>query len=298
MVKHKWACIINPVAGNHYPEKNINYIKDKLLSFKRDMPIHFTKEPGHGAIIAGELIEQGYDTILVVGGDGTVHEVGSVLVDQKHVVMGIISGGTGNDYNYMAGFPEHFEDVHWDSLFSRNITAFDVGLCNKQFFFNGMGIGFDATMSAESQADRVQTGKSGKGRYTWIILKTLLGYKELHRNMSIDMESRKVQSFLTTVAIGRRFAGSYHLTPKAIADDGLLDICDIKPLRLFQRLNILLKVPGGSHLKHKSVNYYTCKTCSFEFEQIVPAHLDGEIIFDKSFDVSIKNKSLNVITNF
>ena len=103
---------------------------------------------------------------------------------------------------------------------------------------------FDATMTANSIEDRKQTGKSGKSEiYMDYIKETLLGYKEKKRVMIVDNRSEECHSFLTTIAIGRRFAGSYHLTPNAIADDGLLDICDIKPLSLFKRLDILMKVP-------------------------------------------------------
>jgi len=297
MDKHKWACIVNPVAGNGYALKNLDRITSRMKSIDHRAPVYLTEKPGHGTIIAENLLEEGYDTILVAGGDGTAHEVGSVLVDYNDAAMGIISAGTGNDYNYMAGFPDRFEDEHWKNIKNRHITRFDVGVCNDQFFFNGMGIGFDATMSAESQADRERTGKSGKGRYTWIILRTLLGYKEIERSMSIDNKKLKHKSFLTTIAIGRRFAGTYYLTPDAVADDGLLDICDIDPLSLYQRLNILLKVPKGTHLGNPQVSYYNCKSCALQFDEVVPAHLDGELIFEKNFDISIKEKCLNLITN-
>ena len=62
------------------------------------------------------------------------------------------------------------------------------------------------------------------------------------------METNKHETdcFINTIAIGRRFAGGFFLTPKAIANDGLLDVCMIKKLNLFQRFNILLKVPKGN----------------------------------------------------
>lgn len=298
MSEYKWACIVNPVAGNGYAGSHIEAVKEGIGKIDSQAPVVLTERPGHAAAITEDLLSKGYDTILVAGGDGTVHEAGSVLVDRKDAVLGIISSGTGNDYNYLAGFPERFKAEQWEAIKKRNVSQFDVGVCNGQYFFNGMGLGFDAAMTAESHADRERTGKSGKGRYTWIILKTLLGYRETGRKMVIDGAASERTSFLTTVAIGKRFAGSYHLTPRAVADDGLLDICDIDPLSLPDRLNILLKVPGGRHLDHKAVNYINGRTCLFEFAEDVPAHLDGELIFSRRFDISIKEKSLNIITNF
>lgn len=296
MNNHKWACIVNPVAGNGFALDHMENIRKNMKLIAPEAPLIMTERPGHAAEITGQLLKEGYRTIAVAGGDGTVHEAGSALVGREDAVLGIISSGTGNDYNYLAGFPERFEENHWKALKKRKVSRFDVGICNGQYFFNGMGLGFDAAMTAESHADRERTGKSGKGRYTWIIVKTLVGYRETRRVMAIDGEIVDRTSFLTTIAVGRRFAGSYHLTPKALPDDGLLDICDIDPLSLPNRLNILLKVPSGSHLGHKSVNYHQCRSCSFEFADDVPAHLDGELVFGRKFDISIKEKSLNVIT--
>lgn len=294
---NKWACIVNPVAGGGYAAENLDLIKKKLKGIDPEAPLKVTERPGHASEVAAQYVKEGYDSILVAGGDGTVHEVGSVLVDREDMALGIISAGTGNDYNYLAGFPERFEEKHWTALKERKTRTFDVGICNGQYFFNGMGLGFDAAMTAASHTDREKTGKSGKGRYTQIILKTLVGYREEGRTMIKDGSTEERTSFLTTIAVGRRFAGSYHLTPRAIPDDGLLDICDVGRLSLPQRLNILTKVPRGTHLSHRSVHYSNCRTCRFEFEKEVPAHLDGELIFSKIFDVSIKERCLNIITN-
>lgn len=294
---YKWACIVNPVAGGGYAVKNLDEIRKKIQEIDPQAPIRMTERPGHASEIASEFVENGYNTILVAGGDGTVHEVGSVLVGREDLALGIISAGTGNDYNYMAGFPDHFEESHWAAMKMRNTRAFDVGICNGQYFFNGMGLGFDATMTAASHADREKTGKTSKGRYTMIILKTLIGYREDKRLMAVDGSAEDKTSFLTTIAVGRRFAGSYHLTPRAIPDDGLLDICDVGRLSLLQRLNILTKVPKGTHLSHPSVEYMNCSCCRFDFDHDVPAHLDGELIFSKSFEISLKERCLNIITN-
>ena len=69
-------------------------------------------------------------------------------------------------------------------------------------------------------------------------------------------DHHETDCFINTISIGRRFAGGFFLTPKAIANDGLLDVCSIKKLNLFQRFRIFLKVPKGEHITDKKVNYY------------------------------------------
>ena len=91
---------------------------------------------------------------------------------------------------------------------------------------------------------------------------------------------------------GRRFAGGFFLTPRAIANDGLLDVCMIKKLSLFQRFGILLKVPKGTHINDTKVNYYQTPSINLEFSQKVPFHVDGELYFSEKFDVSIHTSGI------
>lgn len=101
--------------------------------------------------------------------------------------------------------------------------------------------------------------------------------------------------FINTIAIGRRFAGGFFLTPRAIANDGLLDVCMIKKLSLIERFSILLKVPEGKHITDKRVNYYQTPGINLEFPEVVPFHVDGELNFSNKFDVSIIPGALNSV---
>ena len=116
----------------------------------------------------------------------------------------------------------------------------DVGRCNGNLFFNGMGLGFDAQVAAENYEAPGQIKQGGgKSKYIWHILKTLLFFKEQKMMIEANGEKNESLSFLNTISIGRRFAGDFYLTPKAYADDGLLDICMVKkmittPITIFQ----------------------------------------------------------------
>ena len=103
--------------------------------------------------------------------------------------------------------------------------------------------------------------------------------------------------FINTISNGRRFAGGFFLTPKAIANDGLLDVCMIKKLSLLQRFSILLKVPKGNHVGNKRVNYYQTNGLNLSFPDTVPFHVDGELNFASQFEVNILPGALNIIYN-
>jgi diacylglycerol kinase family enzyme len=138
---------------------------------------------------------------------------------------------------------------------------------------------------------------SGKSKYIWHILKTLLFYRERKVNIITPASHTDSDCFINTIAVGRRFAGSFFLTPGAIANDGLLDVCMIRKLNLFQRIKILTMVPKGTHVNDPKVNYYQTEEIRVSFKQEVPYHVDGELYFDTIFDVKVVPSAVNIIFN-
>ena len=290
----KWGFILNPAAGEGRAEKLSAEIQKHIDSFKPGSTLKRTKYTNHATEIAAEYLKEGYTHIIIIGGDGTVNEAARSLVNTD-IVLGVIPAGTGNDFLQISGFREEFSDSDWKEFFSAHHRPIDVGLCNGNYFFNGMGIGFDAEMTAAVTEDRIKTGRISKSKYTYFIVKTLLWYKERIMKFIIDDRESTERSFMTTCSIGRRFAGGFYLTPKAVADDGLLDVLKINPLTLPQRLNILLKVPKGTHLSHRRVDYFTAARLKLEFDHSVSAHLDGELTQSAVFDISLIKGGLNLI---
>ena len=292
-----WVFIINPVAGNGYAKTLEPKIEEMIEKHGVNASIVFTKNRGHGAEIAKEYYNDGVKNIIAVGGDGTINEIAGSLKDAKEVTIGIVPAGTGNDFIQILGFPNRFEEEHWDTLFNKPTIEMDMGICNNQAFFNGMGLGFDAQVAAENYTEPGEVKKGGKSKYWYQIIKTLLFYREKKMKVLSTQNPEESDCFINTVSIGRRFAGDFYLTPKAIANDGLLDVCMIEKLTLLQRLKILTMVPKGTHVEDKKVNYYTTERIEIAFDREVPFHLDGELHYAKDFNIGIIPKALSVIYN-
>jgi YegS/Rv2252/BmrU family lipid kinase len=293
----KWVFIVNPIAGNGFALSLTEELRKKILKYNIDAEIVFTEKKGHATELSGKYADRGYLYIIGVGGDGTFNEIASPLINKKNIITGLIAGGTGNDFIQILGFPDRFEDQHWEKFFTINTVQMDVGICNGMSFFNGMGLGFDAQVAAENYTEPGEVKRGGKNKYIWHILKTLLFFKEKKMMVFSDGTKSETDCFINTVANGRRFAGGFFLTPKAIANDGLLDVCSIKRLSLPQRLKILLKVPKGTHINDKKVHYYQTNKLSLEFPGKVPYHIDGELYFSQHFEVGIIPGALKIIYN-
>jgi diacylglycerol kinase (ATP) len=296
-VNKEWVFIVNPTAGNGFGKLIVPKLTEMIEKHDIKAEIVLTERSGHAAELSEQYLNKGFKYIIAVGGDGTFNEICRPLINKENVIAGIIPAGTGNDFIQILGFPDRFEDKDWDVFFNRSVISMDAGSCNGMIFMNGMGLGFDAQVAAENYTEPGKVKTGSKHKYIWHIVKTLLFFREKRMTVITGTGRHETDCFINTIAIGRRFAGGFFLTPKAIANDGLLDICMIKKLSLFERFSILLMVPEGKHISDKRVNYYQSKALNLEFQEIVPFHVDGELYFSHKFSVDIIPEAVKIIYN-
>ncbi len=113
--------------------------------------------------------------------------------------------------------------------------------------------------------------------------------------ITLDGKVEEHRTFLNTIANGRRLAGGLQVTPRAIANDGLLDICTTLPMGLFKRFGIFGEVKKASHLNNPAVRYFQTARIDYEYREEAPAHLDGELIFSTRFAVDLLPGALRTI---
>lgn len=295
--QRKWVFIVNPIAGNGYAMTLADKIRQMKALHRLDAEIVFTERKGHATELAEQYAARGFNCIIGVGGDGTMNEIAAPLIGRKGIVTGLIAGGTGNDFIQVTGFPDRFREEDWAMFFKVNVMPMDVGICNGKIILNGLGLGFDAQVASENYTESGEVKPGGKAKYIWHILKTLFAYREKKMKMICNGLTYETDCFMNTVANGRRFAGSFYLTPKALANDCLLDVCAIKRLNLFQRLKILLMVPSGTHINDERVNYYQTDKLVLEFPGRMPFHIDGELYYAQHFEIGVLPDALNIIYN-
>jgi len=296
--KEKWCFIVNPTAGGGFGKLLLPELEEQLAKRSLDATILITERHNHAIELSKQSLENGCSHIIGVGGDGTMNEVSRPLIGQKQITTGLIPAGTGNDFIQILGFPDRFSEEHWDIFFEQSSIDMDVGEVNGLYFLNGMGLGFDAQVASKNYVEPGEVAKgSGKSKYLWHIISTLLFYKEGKATISSRNQKKETDCFMNTIAIGRRFAGSFLLTPEAIANDGLLDICMIGKLNLLQRFKILSMVPKGTHIADGKVDYYQTDKILVDFGKKVPFHVDGELYFDNKFEVGLSPSALHIIYN-
>lgn len=293
----KWAFIVNPIAGNGFGIHYLPTVQTMVEQQGINADIVLTERHGHATELSADFYARGYDYIIGVGGDGTFNEITLPLIGKSGVTVGMIPAGTGNDFIQILGLPSRFEESDWATFFELNTIKMDAGSVNGLYFINGMGLGFDAEVAAQNYKEPGKAKMGNKYKYIWHIIKTLLFFREKRMITRTNGKTIELDCFINTIANGRRFAGSFFLTPEAFANDGFLDVCSIRKLNLRERFKLLLMVPKGEHIHDHRVNYYRTAELNLDFVCEVPFHVDGELHFAREFQVQVIPAALTIIYN-
>lgn len=282
--------IVNPISGGLNKVFIPNLIDNNLDPQKFDTKIIYTTHPAHAKLLAEEAITEDIDIVVAVGGDGTINEVASVL-ESSNKTMAIVPCGSGNGLARTLGIPLSNAKAI-EKINHLNITKIDVGLINDKKFFNMAGMGFDAHISAHF-ANSIKRGFLG---YIKSTLQEVRGYKAQTYVIKIGDRIIKTDAFMLSLANSSQYGNNAHISPTASTQDGLLDICIIKPfpIRLFPVLGYRMFAKTTTNSKYVDI----IKASNFEIirEIEAPVHVDGEpFLMGKHLTVGIKPLALKII---
>ena len=231
--------------------------------------------------------------IWVSGGDGTLYLLlNSLPAEMWHLPVAVIPTGSGNDFIKNYTHPPTTNNALQIALNGKP-TPCDVWRCNKLLFIHGLGIGFDGQV-VESMIKR-KTFLKGFLAYYYHVVRQLLSYREKEFIMETNGQKTTFNCFMITVGNSTTFGGGFKITPKAVINDGLLDVCAISQVPVLKRAFYLKKVENGNHLQIPVVNYFTTEKITVTAPQTVAGHIDGELFYDNSFEISKHPYRLNII---
>lgn len=287
MTSGKMLLIVNPAAKHGETETLVPAIEQLLQSAPHDLVL--TTHMGHAAELAEAA--KGYDVLVAVGGDGTVHEVLNGIMrrpEDDRPALGLIPTGSGNDTRRTLGIPTDIADATL-ALTRGERHRFDIGMCNGLYFNNSFAAGLDARVTAKAVEYKVTTKRSGLWLYLTALMHVLFHELYPHRvRVSWDgAEPVEDELLIVAATIGPTYGGGFFITPDAVADDGLLEVCTIDPLSLPGALVRLPFVIFGKHTKFKVVEMSRHRTIVIESDEPMPAQLDGEVMVDRRFEISI-----------
>ncbi len=247
--------IVNPKAGKGRSKITEEYL---LKFFNKDnykIEVKYSNYKGHAKFLTEESVVEKADIIVACGGDGTINEVASAIVN-SHIILGIVPIGSGNGLASNLNIPNKTNKAI--AIIKKNKTShIDIGRVNDSYFFSNMGIGFDAAV--------INSYHLGSSRrllgYLKSTVKTFFKFKPL-QDITLELagKSKNINPFLFFISNSNMLGYNVSLTRKASLQDGLLDIVLIEHTNKLKILWFTFLVLIGQSQIIKGLTYKQVKT--------------------------------------
>jgi YegS/Rv2252/BmrU family lipid kinase len=282
--------IVNPKAGIQ-SQRRIQESVDKNLDHRKfEYGIWYTEKPGHASELVQKAKAEGYEIIVAVGGDGSVNEIGSAMLDTD-LQLGIIPAGSGNGLAMHLGYGRNM-DAAIRKLNTAQVKTFDCGLFNGRPFINLAGIGFDGLVS------NLMQGSYWRGFIPYFMKSVEAGLVYTAKECLIEIDDRSFteKCFAITVANGPMYGYNVTIAPDALMDDGFFELVILKDAPKWQYFAAVPATLNGRIYDAEFVAHYKTKKVKITTEGDNYIHLDGEgLTMRGEMNFEIKPKALKVL---
>jgi diacylglycerol kinase (ATP) len=289
-LKRKALFIINPISGGKKKDQVPALIKKILDHTQFEATIVYTERSMHGSELAKDAVGK-FDYVIAVGGDGTINEIASAIVD-TNVALGVVPFGSGNGLARFLGIPmDTAQSI--ETINGERVEAIDSAILNGQRFFNAAGMGFDAHIAEVFSHDK----NRGFWAYIRSSFREISSYKAETYQINIDGIEYMRDAFMLSIANSSQFGNNAHVSPHASVQDGLLDICIIKQFPLWRFIEMGIRMFAKTADKSKYVEIIHGKNVTIKRSADGPVHLDGEPqMMGKEVNIRMVPASLRIIT--
>lgn len=305
----RWFVIVNPIAGSGKGLDDYPLISKLLRDNNIKCEAVFTEHKCHATELTVSAIDAGYRHIIVIGGDGTLHEVVNGIYIQKSVspqdiTIAVISVGTGNDWIRMFGIPRRYSEairaIKEGYTFLQDVAAVEYEESHYRqvrYMANVAGIGFDAAVIRRIQNQKAKR-RLGKTAYLWCMIRSFFSHKSTGVKIWVDDELiYNNLLFSMAIGVGKYNGGGMQQLPDAVADDGLLDITLIKPLHWWHVLFRIRRLFNGTIYSIGHVLYAQGEKIRIESTPEAPLEVDGELLGGTPIEFSVRHREVRVIVN-
>lgn len=285
--------IINPHSRSGKTGKKLKKILPTIKEYFGDFEYKLTQGPRDEAIIAKKAVEDGYKTLVSLGGDGTATNIGDVLVNCTDVKLGLLSAGSMNDWSRTHSIPINLEKSLEVVLegYSETFPAMKCSGDEEHYAFDHVDGGFVAEAGAAA-INEARWVKNGYIKYAYLALKYVIRFKNapviIHIDnkepLKIDDLSAIVLAFSDKIAGFKILPGNSYYARKN-KDIGIVLACGLKRLR---RIALLQKTSSGKHVNMRGVWLTRGKKIAIESERPLAWEAEGEIFNKQNLKVNLE----------
>ncbi len=291
-MKEKILFIVNPISGHHDKSKFPSIVEKLIDKDKYDYTITLTEYGGHAVELTKQAIENQYDIIVAVGGDGTINEVATTMIGASQT-FAIVPYGSGNGLARHLHLPLKPDKVITEVINKGVKSKIDTAAMNGVPYISIAGVGFDAIIADFFAQDPHRGIKT----YVKLVTKEYLHFQPKKYHLILDgKEEIDCEPFFISFANSNQFGSNAVVSPTASLNDGLLDVCIFKKPNMLQvpyvATRLLTKKIDRTHF----VDIHKAQKIQVIRENDEIANIDGEaVMMPKDITVEINPLSLNIL---
>jgi YegS/Rv2252/BmrU family lipid kinase len=296
------AAVVNPQSASGKTGKYWREIAGVLERRLGAITSRFTKERGHAIALARELVDEGYKTIIAVGGDGTVNEVANGFFRDGRAIrpgvrLGLLPRGTGGDFQRSLGIPSAAAEAI-DILAAGNARRIDMARAvfrgGERLFLNLTSFGMGGEVAARSR--NLLSPVSGKLAFLYATLNVFLRYRPKTVRLRLDGRDAGVYSILNiAVGNGEYHGGGMHVCPRASLDDGLLEVTVIDHLGMLQLVRDLPVLYSDDIYRHPKARHFRAARVEAFSEGAARIEVDGEPLGELPIEIDVMPGAIEVL---
>lgn len=296
----KHLFVVNPAAGK---ENALPALQKKVADLFPDLDVEFyeTKAEKDATAFVKRYCENHPEPLRIYacGGDGTLNEVVSGAVGFPQVSVACYPSGSGNDFVKYYGGKDLFFDLA--ALIGGEEELIDVMKIGDRYAINATHFGFDSAVAKTMSAVRRKKIIGGKNAYTTGVIKALFTAMKNPCRVTVDGEVLNPAGtiLLCTIANGQYVGGSYRCAPRSLDNDGLLEVCLVRPISIFTFLKLMNDYKIGAHLDNPAFANFMVYRRGKEVKISAPENfvysLDGELVTGGEFTVEALPRALKFV---
>ncbi len=283
--------IINPIAGIRPKAEVPEYVRSVLTDEEFDVRIYFTEYAGHASELAARSAEMGVDTVVAIGGDGTINETARSLVGTQ-TAFGIVPMGSGNGLARHIQIPLEVPRA-LQVIREGHTEQIDYGSVNGHIFFCTAGIGFDARVSRKFAEAKQRGGLT----YVRSIFDLISKYKPSTYTIYTDDDRIREKAFLIAIGNAAQYGNNAYITPRASMQDGLMDVTLVRPFNIIDAPQMAVQLFTRSLDSNENILSFRSAHLRIIMPQPDVVHVDGDPIdMEGVLDVQTHPAGLKVLT--
>ncbi|MBN1268766.1 MAG: diacylglycerol kinase family lipid kinase [Kiritimatiellae bacterium] len=285
--------LINPKSGVWWSFGQMQEVLERCWDMPGvDLSYQFSNSKEDGQAKARRALDDGVDTILVVGGDGMVNSIGSVLVGHD-VALGVIPAGSGNGFARHFGIPLNPEGAA-RALVDAERRRIDVGTANGRPFFVTCSMAWDGSLVRHFEKSPV------RGVLPYVLAAAYELFEYESQSFEVVLDGAVLETYadplVFTVANLTQFGGGAQIAPTAQPDDGYLELIVMLQRNAAKLLANLNRLFDGTINQLPEVRTRRFKQLEVRRERPAPIQVDGELVeADADVGVALLPRALTVL---